>query len=436
MSYTICKNHIAMKKSIYLCFAITIMSISCSENELFELSHDANEANTSYENQFKAIWTTIDMNYPIWDFERDEYGLDWDSIYCRYLPLFQKQDSIYKETGDTICWFHVQFLYKDMFKNLHDKHLSYKIKDVYSNKKADFLDLYSLTVSSQHITFHLQNKQQFLYQYSENTHAGHKLTDNMLNHKFFWWYGLFDDNIVYLHFPSFNLSEIIQKNDKTPDEQNILNIWQTWFDKVQELHYNGTLKGVILDIRHNNGGNSKDYQYLLGALHGDIDGCNTIRTGFYRGKAGIGRYDYGKFKHNGEDCVYNTYKEEHACVNAPIVLLADSFSASMAEQTCLAAKKIKNAYVIGTHTYGAFSPVSGEDSIGNHFTLCGNIGDPTLMNSSFYIKMPYLTFVSEDGTIIEGKGVEPDYEVFYDGVRDTQLDYALDFIDRKNKEAK
>lgn len=420
-----------MKKLLYTLCVIAIWgSYSCSENELYELSPNADEANLSYENQFKAIWTAIDLNYPIWDFERDEYSLNWDDVYDEYLPKFKELDSKYQQTGDTTCWLSVQASYKyGIFKNLHDGHISFKIKDVYSNKEAELLELindlqsyiYSLGIDVEYMHFSSD--------YNEGNESGYVLLDKKMATTGYW-YGYFNGGIAYLHFPEFNMSEILAKEEKTKEEQDIIEVWKAWFDKIQELHNSNMLKGVILDVRHNWGGNAIDYQYFLGALHG-----GSIQTGYYRMKKGIGRYDYlNDIKINGEDFVFHSYKDNHAIVNAPIVVLADSLSASMAEQTCLAAKKLENAYVLGTHTSGAFSPkadVEGED---DYFTKWGKIGDPSLTTSSFYIEMPFAAFVTYDGKIIEGQGVEPDIIVHDDDVnRDKQLDVALDFITKLNK---
>ena len=419
-----------MKNLLYTLCAIAICgSYSCSENELYELSPNAENANLSYEDQFKAVWTAIDLNYPIWDYERDEYGLNWDNVYTDYLPIFKELDLKYKQFGDTTCWTSVQILYNDVFNKLHDGHINFKIKDIYSGKESDLLNtinemqslIYTLGIYKQQ--FH------FSFDYMEGNESGFVLLDKKMTTTGYW-YGYFSGDIVYLHFPEFKISEILSKKEKTEEEQDIIEVWNAWFEKIQELNNSNMLKGVILDVRHNHGGNAIDYQYFLGALHGDVDGNGGIQTGFYRMKIGIGRYDYlNDIKINGEDCVYHSYKDNHAIINAPIAVLADSMSASMAEQTCLAAKKLENAFVIGTHTMGAFSPIGDTDDEGDYFSKWGTIGDPSLTTSSFYIKMPFAAFVTFDGRIIEGKGVEPDIEIQDDDVnRDKQLDAALLFI--------
>lgn len=423
-----------MSKLIFKPFAFIFffaICYSCSENELFELSPNAAEANLSYENQFKAIWAAIDLNYPIWDFERDEYGLDWDNIYDEYLPKFREYDAKYKETGDSIYWNFVQFEYEKILKNLHDGHLSLIIKDVYSGRNAFWLDSKNNKKELDYYFYHLLLGSTWQH-YKDKGYSEYYLLEEKKTT--FYWYGLFNNDVVFLHFPDFKISDIFAETDKTNENIAIVDIWTTWFEKVQELYNSGKLKGVILDVRHNPGGYVHNYQYYLGALHGDVDGNESIKTGTYRMKNAIGRFAYSHAQNNEEnDFVFKTYDRSHAIIDAPIVVLADSMSASMAEQTCLAAKRLPNAYVIGTHTFGAFSPLTNVK--GNNFTTAGNIGDPTLNESSFYIKMPYAAFVTTEGKVIEGKGVEPDKTVYNDNnKRDKQLEFALDFIDGLNKQ--
>ena len=420
----------------YLFLTVYVFSIcvffSCNENELFEISPNLEASNHSYENQFKAVWAAVDMNYPIWDYERDEYGLNWDDVYDEYLPRFREQDLKYKETRDTVCWLDVQKLYYSLFNKLHDGHISFKIKDVYTGKEASLMNAvnsiwtYLYAFSFAGYTIKLNN-------YQKENSSGHQLIELIGSSNESYQFAHFKGDVVYLHFLNFGLSSILEKGNRTSDEQSVVDVWQTWFDRIQDLHRSNKLKGVILDVRTNIGGNAIDYKYFLGALHGNIDGSGGVQTGYYRMKSGIGRYDYkNNVRINGGNCTFQPYEGKHVDVTAPIVVLADSLSASMAEQTCLAAKKIPNAYVVGNHTYGAFSPLADNDN-DKHFTKIGNIGDPKLETSSFYIKMPFAAFVSHDGRILEGKGVEPDYHVLNNDVyRDMQLEYALELISTLN----
>ncbi len=416
---------------------LSVMScLSCGDNELLELSQNAEEANQSYENQFKAIWTALDLNYQIWDYEREEYGLDWDAVYDTYLPKFQDLDTRYKATGDTVCWETAQSLYSAIFKNLHDGHINFRLKDVYSNKEARLLES-DLMAKAMENTLGLLSHRKEWDRYRKEGCGGHVLLDEKNTFKAFdswdeeafYWYGHFDNDVVYLHFPAFKFSDVYDKVQRTEKEETIVAVWKAWFDKVQQLHKSNKLKGVVLDIRHNSGGNMSDYQYFLGALHGDVDGNGTIKTGRYRMRLSAEREDYDKDLKEDRDVVLNIYPADHALVTAPIIVLADSLSASMAEHTCLAAKKLPNAYVIGTKTFGAFSPMT--DYKEGRFTFWGNIGDPDLKTSSFYIHMPYTAFVTYEGKIIEGKGVEPD--VVRQG--DDVLKFAMEYISGLNSQS-
>lgn len=413
-------------KLICVAFALALF-ISCSENELFELSSNAEEPNKSYVNQFKAIWTAIDLNYPIWDYERDEYGLNWDDVYDEYLPKFARMDSLYKETGDTLFpSLFCPIYYDEIFSKLHDGHLSARIKDVYTGKEYESLGIFNEKLFELGIQTNRFNLAYSIIWMSieDKSIKGHTLLDS--KRAYDYTYGHFNGNIVYLHFPNFNLSDIITKTSKTDKDTEILDVWETWFNKVQELHNNGVLRGVILDVRGNLGGLSTDYQYFLGALHNDID-QGGIQTGISRIRLGTGRYDYFL---SGKE-LFSTYNFTHAKITSPIVVLADSTSASMAEHTCLAAKRLPNAKVIGTNTFGAFASSWSSMIKKSQFTDYGHIGDPDLESSTFYIGMPYDAFLAWDNRILEGKGVEPDIFVARDWeyTGDNQLERAFEYLD-------
>ena len=422
-----------IKISAILVFLSLCTFFACTENELYELAPNAEEANKSYAKQFKAIWVALDLNYPIWDYERDEYGLNWDDVYNRYLPLFAQLDSIYQATGDAKnCELIAMVYYSNILQKLHDGHLYAKIKDVYTGTEYEELSL--LSSLDDPLVYMLKSSMCpiTLNYYQSSNESGYTLLDSKQDDKEEYIYGLFNGDIVYLHFPNFQLSDIIENEMKTPAGQKVIDVWNAWYNKVQELNGNGSLKGVILDVRGNYGGYTDNYQYFLGALHGDIDGFGGIQTGHYRMKIGTGRYDYGIVSDLSNDCYINPQK--HIDVKAPIVVLADSVSASMAEQTCLAAKRLPNACVVGTTTFGALSPSWSAKVEKTQFTDWGDIGDSTLVSSSFYIRMPFMAFVSWEGKILERRGVTPDIFVDRDWNlcirygRDNQLERALEYI--------
>lgn len=241
-------------------------------------------------------------------------------------------------------------------------------------------------------------------------------------------YAFFNDGIVYFSLSDFSLvyyfSGMVSGSPCSDYYASALQgLWSQWFNKIQDLHKAGQLKGVIIDVRCNGGGDTKDYQYVLGALL--PEGGHQLSS--LRTKTGVGRYDYSPLM----PCVEKTLSTEHETITEPIVVLGNCHSASMAEFTCLGAKQIENGRVIGMQTWGAMSIISPDPSIYS-FYYAGNAGLEG--KTSFYARIPTWVTVSYDGEILEGVGVFPDIEApldmdFYNTTgRDSQLERALQYI--------
>ena len=91
---------------------------------------------------------------------------------------------------------------------------------------------------------------------------------------------------------------------------------------------------------------------------------------------------------------------------------------------------MKNGSVIGKKTFGAFGPLVSTPNMKYNCVL----GDEQNTSGSLYVLLPNATFFTEDGEILDGKGVTPDIEIdvdvdeYYDTGRDTQLERALEYI--------
>lgn len=215
----------------------------------------------------------------------------------------------------------------------------------------------------------------------------------------------FIDKIMYYHVGTVNQSS-----------------WIDFYKKMVELKNNAELKGVIIDLRNYQGGSETDFHYLLGFLHSVNPKDGFHRSGWIRVKTGLGRYDYSpkimKFWSMDSDYQMNI-------TNIPIVILSNSHTASCGEQICYAAKQLDNGCVIGMRTFGALSPLTK----GGNF-----LGGESGRNSNFYLVMANGAWFTDDGEILEGKGVTPDIEVqldveaFESTGRDTQLERALEYI--------
>ncbi len=248
-------------------------------------------------------------------------------------------------------------------------------------------------------------------------------------------YAQFSDGIVYLNFSSFALSYYL--DDKTfsqtfggynPSAElvagNIKRVWKGWFNDIQELHANGKLKGVVIDIRSNGGGASDDYQYVVGALV--PAGGHSFSHARY--KNGVGRYDYSPLIPH----TMKTMEAEHATITEPIVALCNTRSVSMAEITSLGVKSLTNGHVIGKPSWGGLCMLYGNSSKEAYsMNYSGHIGD--MDNGPIYAYIPTMIHITSEG-ILEGKGVTPDIDQDFDESafkqtgKDTQLERALEYI--------
>ena len=244
---------------------------------------------------------------------------------------------------------------------------------------------------------------------------------------------LLKGNIAYLYIDGFKLTrymhdEVVKEAFPNPTAatqahiENVKNVWKYWFDNIQYLHKAGTLGGVIIDVRNNAGGSMYDFNYLLGALLPS----GGFEYGSVRYKRGTGRLDYSPLMPQ----VIYTMNEEHAIINEPIVVLANSCSVSMAEITSLCTKYIDNATLIGKRTFGGLCGLTGIENYSYYYA--GHIGEED--KTPVYVYLPLMAQYNREGQILEGIGVTPDIEVDLDvrqldlTGKDTQLDRALEFI--------
>ena len=241
-------------------------------------------------------------------------------------------------------------------------------------------------------------------------------------------YACFKDGIAYFGFTGFALTSYLSGSiGDTPCseyyDKGVKEAWSRWFQKVQELHKAGQLKGVIIDVRNNGGGNTNDYQYVLGALL--PSGGHQVASA--RFKTGVGRYDYSPITPQ----MMKTFSDEHATITEPIVVMANCHSVSMAEVTCLGAKQVDNARVVGMRTHGGMCLLMSDPSFYS-INYASSVGIQN--QTSFYGYIPADVTITNQGGILEGVGVTPDIEVQLDqqllqtSGRDSQLERALQYI--------
>ena len=406
-----------------LAWTMIIMLFSCREEnyQIFSYAYDSNdtsnfdEANSSFTGQFKAIWTAMNCNYPIWDYE-ERFGIDWDDVYEKYYPVFRSFDERLINKCDTVTLDEFSDIYAEILSPLHDGHFSAQIRHLYREQ---------IIMTGSHV-LSLESKPANMNYYLNSNDDNNQIEEHLKGKK--CEYALFKKGIVYFSISSIDFSYIFHNNDSL--------VWYCWFDKIQELHKNGSLSGIIIDVRNNHGGNGSDYQYLLGALQEPDAISNKInfnvhQLGKIRGKSGYGRLDYLPL----EPFYVPIYPKEHEIIDKqPIVLLANGETASNAEHICLGAKQLNNGCVIGTQTAGALSPLAPIDENGIIYSMyySGTVG--YMNNTPFYLYIPIGAFFTNEGEILESIGITPDIEcpldedLYISSGRDSQLERALEYI--------
>ncbi len=94
------------------------------------------ETGSSHAKTFKALWTAMNENYCIWDYEA-EHGLDWDEVYREYLPKFEALDDTTRQENPTDA--ELSKLYSSFLDSLHDGHAAIEIKMNYMAKPLTFV---------------------------------------------------------------------------------------------------------------------------------------------------------------------------------------------------------------------------------------------------------------------------------------------------------
>lgn len=249
-------------------------------------------------------------------------------------------------------------------------------------------------------------------------------------------FALLKGNIAYFHYSKhrltpyiadavaaqcFNMNEPMMKKHV----QGIKDVWAEWFSTVQQLHKDGKLGGVILDVRGNGGGMKSDAGFIIGSLLPE----GGAPFGYSRVKRGTGRFDYSTLSLNS---VATMPDDEHEAITEPVVVMTNCMSLSMSEITTSIVRNMENGTHIGKRSMGGICELSSTNDTFSEDYM-GHIGER--YKTPVYIYLPRVaTFTLKEKKIVEGIGIQPDIEVNLDEAKfkatgqDTQLDRALQFL--------
>ena len=155
-------------------------------------------------------------------------------------------------------------------------------------------------------------------------------------------------------------------------------------------------KAIILDLRHNGGGNSRILPLFLGYFLGPEAVTFATRHERWKDEATplVTRIDMAGARHHGK----------------PIYILTSGLTYSLAEHVTYHLKALADATVVGERTFGG-----------------GNGWDPVVLNDSYYLRLPRLAFTNtKTGTLYtEHEGISPDIAATAGAARTTAYRAAL-----------
>lgn len=360
---------------------------------------------------FEAFWNGLNVNYPIWDVD----STNWDEVYRKYQPLFAHLD-LNKAEDNT----RANQYFSEMMAHMQEGHLwitrRYWGAQGYDNFFYAPVTARQLNRGDYHDSIPLQHFMKTIpSQYlqagyvtgtvPEDPNDPNALEVNVISGQ------LKTKPVLYLRISSFRVKDLYTKEDHNTVKIAI----QHYIDQV--THPLADIKGLIIDMRGNGGGNTTDLDFIVGRLAGEpyVYGANRFKNG-------NGRLDYGPWVP-----AYVTPPAGSKAFDKPVIVLCDIHTGSMAEATTMAVKALPNGngQAVGERTFGRTAAIfRNMDMNSGQFTFEDGNSSLSLGSSAFRFK---------DGSRYEGIGVPPDVAVPYNKAaiqagHDPQLEKALELI--------
>lgn len=351
---------------------------------------------TNFNQVFDEFWNGMSTNYLYWDMDTT----NWDKMYRQYKPLFAqlnlqdktdlvKSVSYFRHMTDGLIDSHysINFKVPELVDSFLFPALSRKEKN--TNFHSPFL---FISVDSNYLD------QGFLsgkYVASDNTEISALC-------------GTIKKKILYFYCNAFALSEAYYSST----DNGIKATLQYFFNQLHDLPSN--IKGLIIDVRNNKGGNLTDLNFLVGRL---ID--KPILYGYTRYKSGNGRLAYTPWI----NAIINPQAGAKA-ITVTLIVLADNYTASVAEAITMAIRTLPKSIFIGEITWGATEPITKNIVYNDR---------PFQIPNFLSVYTASAVFKYKDGISYEGQGFLPDIFVPFNlnelnKGKDPQLNKSISLI--------
>lgn len=334
-----------MKFINYIIFVFIIIHSGCSD--LLVNEPDTNKNKEDYD----SAYLIAKEKYPFFKFK----NINWDSLYFKYKPDAEnaKGDEIY-------------LVLNNLFKDLKDGHIVIKTKGGYpavsylpERVELDRKTFSQLVVGKYfHRPMKLAGEGKILYE-------------------------ILDNKIGYIYFSTFSIGDY------------------NWIMDINNLlEYMADTKGLIFDVRNNEGGNTIISDYIISHFIRD-----QIQYSFTDSKGKVATLMIKPF---------SSIK-----YLKPIVILINGASFSCAELLPEEMRQLSNVTLVGKTTGGG-----------------GGSYDDFILPSGKRLQIPISYFTKLDGSMVEWNGVLPDIfvdqtEADIQNQKDKQLEYAVNYLQQQ-----
>lgn len=307
----------------FLLLLLPLLVVSC-EDVFFQPTPDAQP-----EAIFDNLWTVFNEDYG----PTTERHIDWNELYATYRPL------VHASSSDD----ELHTIITGMLAHLNDGHVN-----LYAPNRPNFNANYIRNFKIDDSLFNLRNIKE---NYLENGYQNGE-----------------DDAYVYGKIQNKNIGYIYF--DYIGDNFFILNNF---------LDANQNAEGIIIDLRHNQGG---DFTYCY-SESGRL--TNEKRLAFSsRTKNGKGPDDFTAWT--------DWFLEPSGTYfDKPIVVLTDRYTISAGERAIMAYRTLPNVTIIGDTTCGAMATLVGRE-----------------LANGWYFSIPTQNTLLPDGRTYEGIGLPPE----------------------------